>query len=317
MARPLRLEFPGALYHITARGNARADIFREDEDRVRFLDLLGKEVLQQRWRCAAYCLMNNHYHLLLETPEPNLGRGMRRLNGTYTQNFNQRHGRVGHLLQGRYKAILVDKDSYFLELCRYVVLNPVRGRMSVDPSDYPWSSYRATVGEGPSVPWLDTTPILESLGGEAREATSRYRQFVMDGLDRPSPWQHLRNQVYLGGEEFLQALQKRMEGNPRNLANVPRNQQWPLRPDADAVLAKVAGQYGITAEAALDRTNGAAFKATVYLLRRVANLPLAEVAEMGKVHPSRISRIQTEIEREGKADAGLNELIKFYRTPSS
>ena len=317
MARPLRLEFPGALYHITARGNARSDIFQDDEDRVRFLDLLGKEVLQQRWCCAAYCLMDNHYHLLLETSEPNLGRGMRRLNGAYTQSFNRRHGRVGHLLQGRYKAILVDKDSYFLELCRYVVLNPVRAGMSADPTEYPWSSYPATIGEGSPVLWLDTTKILESFGGDAHEATSRYRQFVMDGLDRPSPWHHLRNQVYLGGDEFLQTLQKRMEGNPPNFANVPKNQRWPLRPDADAVLAKVAGQYGITQETALDRANGAAFKATVYLLRRVANLPLAQVAEMGQVHPSRISRIQAEIERQGKADADLNELIKYYWPASS
>ena len=111
MSRPLRLEFAGALYHVTARGNAREDIFRDDEDRATFLDLLGREIAQQRWRLYAYCLMDNHYHLLIETPEPNLTRGMQRLNQVYTQRFNRRHRRVGHVLQGRYQAIVVDQTA--------------------------------------------------------------------------------------------------------------------------------------------------------------------------------------------------------------
>jgi putative transposase len=126
MARPLRLEFSGAVYHVTARGDRREAIFLDDQDRQRFLGLLGREIGQQNWLLYAYCLMSNHYHLLLETPEANLARGMRRLNGVYTQGFNRRYGLSGHVLQGRYKAILVDRDAYLLELSRYVVLNPVR-----------------------------------------------------------------------------------------------------------------------------------------------------------------------------------------------
>ena len=126
MARPLRLEFPGAIYHVTARGNARNEIFIDDEDRRLFLDCLGEVVARFGWRCHAYCLMDNHYHLLIETPEGNLSRGMRQLNGVYTQRFNRRHGRVGHVFQGRFKAIVVDRDGYLLELCRYVVLNSMR-----------------------------------------------------------------------------------------------------------------------------------------------------------------------------------------------
>jgi REP element-mobilizing transposase RayT len=153
MARPLRLEFAGALYHLTARGNARADIFVDDADRSLFLDLLGKEIAQQGWRCYAYCLIDNHYHLLIETPEANLAAGMRRFNGVYTQAFNRRHSRVGHLFQGRYKSIVVDKESYGLELCRYIVLNPVRARMVKRPGDWAWSSYRATVGQVGNSDW--------------------------------------------------------------------------------------------------------------------------------------------------------------------
>ena len=135
MARPLRLEFPGALYHITSRGNARQEIFLSDDDRTSFLNLLGREVKQQRWNCYAYCLMSNHYHIVIETPEGNLVLGMRRLNGAYSQEFNRRHGRVGHLFQGRYKSIIVDRESYLLELCRYVVLNPVRAGIVEQPGD--------------------------------------------------------------------------------------------------------------------------------------------------------------------------------------
>ena len=126
MARPLRIEFEGALYHVTSRGNARQHIFLHDSDRKKFFDVLADVVERFQWICHAYCLMDNHYHLVIETPEANLSRGMRQLNGVYTQVFHRRHGRVGHLFQGRYKAILVEKESYLLELAKYVVLNPVR-----------------------------------------------------------------------------------------------------------------------------------------------------------------------------------------------
>jgi len=142
MARPLRIEFPGAVYHVTARGNARAAIFLNDDDRRRFLALLTETAGRRGWTCHAYCLMDNHYHLMLETAAANLGRGMRQINGVYTQRFNRAHDRVGHVFQGRYKAILVEKQAYLLELCRYVVLNPVRAGMVAAPGDWAWSSYR-------------------------------------------------------------------------------------------------------------------------------------------------------------------------------
>jgi REP element-mobilizing transposase RayT len=126
MARPLRIEIPGALYHVTARGNARAPICLSDSDRLLFLDLLGNAIEEHGWIYHSFCLMPNHYHLLLETPEANLSRGMRQLNGLYGQRFNRRHDRVGHVFQGRFKGILVERESHLLELARYVVLNPAR-----------------------------------------------------------------------------------------------------------------------------------------------------------------------------------------------
>ena len=146
MSRPLRLEYPDALYHITARGDRRENIFEDDQDRLAFLATLAKVVKQFNWLCYAYCLMDNHYHLLIQTPDGNLSKGMRQLNGVFTQSSNRRHSRVGHLFQGRFKAILVDSDAYLLELARYVVLNPVRAEMAKKADRWHWSSYRASVG---------------------------------------------------------------------------------------------------------------------------------------------------------------------------
>jgi REP element-mobilizing transposase RayT len=148
MARPLRLEFAGALYHVTARGNERRCIFLAnlDDDRSRFLEILGQTCDRFRWICHAFCLMTNHCHLLVETPDANLSVGMRQLNGVYTQHVNRGRERVGHLFQGRFKGILAEKDGYLLEIARYVVLNPVRANIVGGPEDWPWSSYRATAG---------------------------------------------------------------------------------------------------------------------------------------------------------------------------
>ena len=154
MSRPIRIEFSGALYHVTSRGDRREAIYEDDVDRERFLSVLGQVSEDFNWVCHAWCLMDNHYHLLIETPDGNLSKGMRQLNGVYTQYSNRRHRRVGHLFQGRYKAILIDGDSYLLELARYVVLNPVRAGMVKGPGEWPWSSYLAMVGKQSSPPWL-------------------------------------------------------------------------------------------------------------------------------------------------------------------
>jgi len=156
MARPLRVEFDGALSHVTSRGNARADIFADEQDRQAFLETLGKVVQRFHWLCHAYCLMDNHDHVVLETPEGNLSKGMRQLNGMYTQAYNRRHRRVGHLLQGRCKAILIQQESHLLEVCRYVVLNPVRAQAVQSAKQWRWSGYRATAGmdeRPPGSPW--------------------------------------------------------------------------------------------------------------------------------------------------------------------
>lgn len=224
MARPLRLEFAGALYHVTSRGNRRELIYETDEDRHAFLAVLDDVDETSNWVCHAYCLMGNHYHLLIETPDGNLSKGMRQLNGVYTQIFNRRHRRVGHVFQGRYKAILVDKDDYLLELARYIVLNPVRAGLVRSVIYWPWSSYRATLGYKSMLKTLHTDAVLAVFCGTRRTAVRRYERFVFEGRNQPSPWEELKNQVYLGSESFVSEMQGRIE-QPHQLSEIPAAQR--------------------------------------------------------------------------------------------
>ena len=254
MARPLRIEFPGALYHLTARGNAGQDIFLGARDSQRFLDLLGEVATRLRWRCIAYCLMTNHYHLVVETPAPNLSHGMRQLNGRYTQAFNFRHQRDGHLFQGRYQAILIDREAYLKEVCRYVVLNPVRAGLAPDVRAWRWSSYRATLASGRAATgqggqggrnragaapdWLAVRDLL-ALFAEAPEAAAQiYAGFVAEGAGgaagapegRTGLWDRLEGQIYLGAAGFAEAMRARI-GAKGEASEIPRVQrQAPPRP---------------------------------------------------------------------------------------
>lgn len=229
MARPLRLEYPGALYHVTARGNARQDIYLNDNDREGFLELLGSIIERFHWLCHAYCLMDNHYHLLIETPDANLSTGMRQLNGVYTQRFNRRHGRVGHVFQGRFKAILVDRDSYLLELARYIVLNPVRAKLRKHAGDYAWSSYSATVGEAPAPTLLTTHWILGQFGKQKARSQERYAAFVKEGVGGESIWNNLQAQVVLGSEKFLTQIEDLLK-DAATIKEVPKAQRYVGRP---------------------------------------------------------------------------------------
>jgi putative transposase len=236
MSRPLRIEFPGAIYYITSRGNTRQTIFDDEDDRERFLGILGAVVKNHRWLCHAYCLMGNHYHLLIETPEGNLSRGMRQLNGIYTQACNRRHNRSGHLFQGRYKAILIEKDSYLLALCRYIVLNPVAAGISPSPEAWPWSSYASTAGLASPPELLTTNWILTQFGADLPEARERYCEFVHQGLGKPSFWEDLRGGLLLGGEDFVGRFQPLLS-KMQNVEEIPRVQRLAHRPQLDQLLA--------------------------------------------------------------------------------
>lgn len=233
MARPLRIEFPGAVYHVTSRGNARADIFADDHDRQTFLAILGQTVKRFNWLCHAYCLMGNHYHLLIETSEGNLSAGMRHLNGVYTQAYNRTHRVDGHLFKGRFKAVLVEKESHLLELCRYVVLNPVRAGMVERAEQYRWGSYLPTIGRAPLPGFLCTEWLLANFSATLAEARRRYRQFVKEGMgQQESPWEKLCGQVILGTELFVEQVRERL-GGKEEIHEIPRHQRHAGRPALD------------------------------------------------------------------------------------
>ena len=211
--RPLRIEFPGAVYHACSRGVERRPIFRDDADRNEFLVTLGRSMERWRWACHAYCLMGNHYHLVIETPEPNLSRGMRQLNGEYSQAFNRHHERSGHLFQGRFHAVLVEKETHLLEVCRYVVLNPVRARMVRGAGDWPWSSYAATAGKAEVPAFLKTDWVLDRFSLSRAAAHSAYECFV--GEERggvKSLAVEIRHGLWVGSEGYLEKIREHIEG---------------------------------------------------------------------------------------------------------
>jgi REP element-mobilizing transposase RayT len=273
MSRPLRIEFSGALYHVTARGNRRESIFLDDGDQARFLDVLGEVCRRFNWQLHAYCLMTNHYHLLIETPEGNLSKGMRQLNGVYTQRFNRTHGRVGHVFQGRFKGILVQKESYLLELARYIVLNPVRAGMVPFAQDWPWSSYLATVGLVDKPDWLATDWLLSAFSAARPKAIERYTAFVAQGAGQAGPWEQLRGQIYLGSDEFVQEMQRRMSPDMR-LSEVPGVQKrQPAKP------------LSLYQETFADRDTA------IYHAYLSGGYSLKQIGEHFGLHYSRVSRI--------------------------
>lgn len=273
MSRPLRIEFPGALYHVTSRGDGREAVYLDDRDRTAFLKVLAQVCERFHWACHGYCLMTNHYHLLVETPEAKLGLGMRQLNGVYTQRFNRRHDRVGHVYQGRYKAILVQKESHLLELARYIVLNPVRAGVVRSAREWEWSSYRATAGLLDPPPWLRTDWLLTSFVANRGSALKAYRGFVNEGSREPSPWQQLKQQLYLGDESFVEATQARI-GNAARLTEVPTVQHRPIpRP------------ISLYERDASDR------RRAIVAAYRSGDYSMKAIAEHFRLHYSRVSRI--------------------------
>ena len=247
MARPLRIEFPGALYHVTSRGDRREDIFVDDTDRATVLAVVAQGLGRFDAQLLSYCLMGNHYHFVVHTRQGRLSALMRHVNGIYTQAFNRRHGKVGHLFQGRFKAILVDREAYLLQLCRYVELNPVRAGLVAQPADWPWSSYRAHVGQAEVPAWLGSAELHGYLlGRDAQTAADRakaaraYAKWVAAGRDVDLWAEGLRRQIYLGDDEFVQKMLDAATPTARRSTSVPKPQrsvprtltQWLARCDS-------------------------------------------------------------------------------------
>ncbi len=285
MARPLRIEYAGAVYHVTSRGNGRNNIFEDDQDRLVFLSALESVIKRYNWLCHAFCLMDNHYHLMIETPEANLSDGMRQLNGVYTQRYNRRHQKPGHLFQGRFKAILIQKENYLLELCRYVVLNPVRAGLVKKVEAWRWSSYQATAGTGKKPEYLTTDWILDMFNARRTAAQRRYSEFVREGIHRKGFWKELQGQVLLGEEKFVEKFKDVLE-DKKQLKEIPRSQRYLGRPSLEKIFRgqKTRAQRNININIAYLRHG----------------YKLKEIADSLGVHYSTVSKVITEAEAKKK-----------------
>lgn len=273
MSRPLRLEFSGALYHITSRGNDRKNIYFDESDFELFLEILGDVCGACHCVVHAYCLMNNHYHLLLETPDANLSKIMRQLNGVFTQSMNRKHHHVGHLFQGRYKAILVDKDAYLLELSRYIVLNPVRAKIVDSPDEWLWSSWHNMVARKSSPKWLATDALLHCFSHDRPQAIAAYITFVGDGVNKKI-WDELQHQLFLGGDEFIEKHQLNAELLEGDLSEIPLLQ----RTMATLTLSEYQSKYPNKHQA-------------IYKAYRSGNFTQKQIGLHFGLHYSRISQI--------------------------
>lgn len=246
MSRPLRIEYPGAFYHITSRGNDRKDIFKTRRDREKFLSYL--ESASERYGAVihAYCMMSNHYHLLMETPEGNLSQIMHHINGAYTTYFNVKRQRSGHLFQGRYKAIVIDVDEYASEVSRYIHLNPVRAGIVDKPEEYAWSSYMYYIGRKKIPEWIMGDFILGYFGKEISDAQKRYLEFVdaLAGQEYNSPLKDTVASTILGSADFVKEIKENYLNTRKVDRNLPALRELSKRPSIETIKKEVKSVFG-------------------------------------------------------------------------
>jgi REP element-mobilizing transposase RayT len=303
MARPLRIIYPGAYYHVTSRGNEQKDIFKSQRDREKFLEYLESATERYRALIHAYCLMSNRYHLLLETPAGNLPQIMRHINGAYTTYFNVKRKRAGHLFQGRYKAILVEFDEYALELSRYIHLNPVRVAIVTKPEQYRWSSYRGYIGEKPAPGWLKTEAILEYFGKKPADQRKKYRAFVEDMLGREyeSPLSKTFAASVLGTDGFIDTVKSQFAEKQAD-RSVPELQHF---------IAKLEPQKITNAvNATMGQNQKQARQVVMYLCHKYSGLKLREIGEKFEVGETAIAEARRLLERKLERDKKLRDEVE-------
>jgi putative transposase len=303
MARPLRIEYPGAFYHVIQRGNERKNIFISDYDRIKFFEYLAVIHIRYKVHIHTYCLMNNHYHLILETKNANLTKAMHYLNTSYTVYFNVKRKRSGHLFQGRYKAILVEADEYLHQLSRYIHLNPVRIGLVKDPADYPHSSYKYFISSKKPPDWLNTGFILSLFDSNANRARSLYKKFALEGIGDETDIirRNISFGFLLGSPEFVEDIKARfIEGKQNKEIPVLKAAQPQLNPEntKQAITKKIA-------DTKLSRKIG------IYLIRKHTSLSLKEIAALfDKISDAGVSALYNRVGKKRLADKRLNGEIK-------
>lgn len=313
MGRPVRIQFPGALYHITSRGNEKKEIFLAEEDRAKFLNILRDYHERYGILVHAYVLLGNHYHLILETPRANLLKVMHGINGSYTGYFNRKYGRVGHLLQGRYRAILVDRDEYLLPLSRYVHLNPVRAGMVESPEGYAWSSYGGYIGKAQKEDWIEYSWVLSQFDRDWKRAAKKYKGYVAEAVLElgESPWKALFAQLVLGGEKFKDRIMGMLKAKKLGPEVVARKKLTKY-PTLEEIVGEVSEALGVKKEGILSggkRLNPAR-NVALYLAQRYTGLGNEEIGRLfGGLHYSAVSKAAARVRGAVATDRELGRIV--------
>ncbi len=301
MARPLRIEYAGALYHVISRGNEQRPIVTDETDRRKRLDWLRRSVETYGWRLHAFALMTNHEHLFVETPEPNLSAGMQYLNGSYTGYFNRRFGRSGHLFQGRFRAHLIDEQGYFQVVSRYIHLNPVRAGIVSRPQQYPWSSYAGYVRAAETLDWVTYERVLRDFGpGSLAVCRRRYVRYVEAGVEEPasSPLADAVEGLIVGSEDFVKRIRGLLSQRAADPA-VPALERLRVRPPMERIAALVLRRLGSGSEQWTSgrRSDSGSRAVAAYLGRRRYGYRCTEIAAaLGFVSISSVSRAVQHVE---------------------
>ena len=297
MARPVRIEFPNAIYHVMARGNGRQRIFHADADYQRMTDGLAKTVARTGWQVFAFVWMPNHIHLFVRTPKPNLSVGMQYLLSGYANWYAKRHQRTGHLFQGRFKAELVEDESYFWTLSRYVHLNPVRGKKPLvdHPSSWAWSSYPGYCRKSARIDWIEYESVLAAWQGEmgGKDSGLAYRRFVESGLETPpsNPLDNALEGWLLGSDTFLKKV-KKLISKPQHIDQTPKARRLTSL-DANEVITAVAAYFKASPESYQSKRSTAPGRdLAAYLAHRRTTATLRELAiAFGLSHPDSVSNL--------------------------
>jgi len=300
LARQLRIEYPGALYHVTSRGNDKKDIFRSIKDREKFLSYLSSAWELHGAVFHAWCLMSNHFHLMIETPEGNLSRIMKHINGSYTTYFNVKHKRAGHLLQGRYKAVLVQADTYAAELSRYIHLNPVRAKMVPSPEEYQWSSCRRYL-EGTEPSWLSTSLVLGYFGTEVEDRRRNYRDYLYDAIGKESrdPLADSVASTILGNDDFVRDIREKYLDGKKKDRELPALRDLTRGPDIAEI--KAVSEEAFPEDSRLARMVG------IYLCWRFSGAKLKQIGNLYGISESGVNRSCGRLESRLEKDRHLEE----------
>ncbi|OGW38621.1 MAG: hypothetical protein A2Y97_05770 [Nitrospirae bacterium RBG_13_39_12] len=311
MARPLRIEYNGALYHITARGNERNPIYREEWDYQKFLDILAEPPQRYGILIHGYVLMGNHYHLLIETPKGNITKVIHYLNATYTGYFNKKYGRVGHLFQGRYKGLLIEKERYLLSVSRYIHLNPVRAGMSGRPEEYKWSSYPEYIGREKKNKWLTSEWILGQYSREEAKAKRLYKAFVDEGLTlRENPFEDLKAGLILGSEDFMDEIKKKR--GLKKHREIPESRRLIRSIKYEDVITVVAKRFKTGEQEIREagKRDNLARKICLYILRRLTDISNEDIAGHFGIGYTAVSQAASRLKKEMRKNKGLKKIVQ-------